>query len=85
VLIRQPVESFWGGLKDCTYNQFSGSRSPAGNRVGFGQARIYGGYGGLLGIIGQQGKNPLFLVKHFKIKTAILFLSFFWSKITIFW
>ena len=25
-----------------------------------------GGYGGLLGIIGQQGKNPLFLVKEFK-------------------
>jgi hypothetical protein len=44
-----------------------------------------GGYGGLLGIIGQQGKNPLFLVKKFKIETAILFLSFFWSKITIFW
>jgi hypothetical protein len=44
-----------------------------------------GGYGGLLGIIGQQGKNPLFLVKKFKIETAILFLSFFWSKISGFW
>jgi len=50
-----------------------------------GRQGYMGGYGGLLGIIGQQRKNPLFLVKKFKIETAILFLSFFWSKITIFW
>ena len=55
------------------------------NRAGKDIWADMGDYWGLLGIIGQQGKNPLFLVKKFKIETAILFLSFFWSKISGFW
>jgi hypothetical protein len=70
------------GSVRATFRLFRASKqpSPAGNMGDWvGRQGYMGGYGGLLGIIGQQGKNPLFSVKKFKIKTAILFLSFFWS------
>jgi len=38
-----------------------------------------------MGIIGLSGEKPVIFGKKIKIETAILFLSFFWSKITVFW